>query len=262
MSATTAAEDVVAIMHRRTGILACLLEEPREKRALVDELDVARSTLDRAIRELESVDLVAYDDGTYGLTAVGERLAYDFFGFVDRVQLAMRFRPFLEHTTLEEFDLDLRCLVDAELLTPEPNDPYAMVNRHVERLRQADEFRGMLPLVGLHAFEVAHEQVTEHGCHHEVVVEAGVVETCRSNGEYRGMLRELCEHDRCRISVHDGPIPYYVGVFDDETVQIGVDEDGEPRALAETNERAVRAWAQDRIDEYQQRTTPIAAVVS
>lgn len=249
-------------MSCRSDILANLVEKPYEKRDLVDELDIARSTLDRAIRELEAYGLVTYSDGKYTVTTIGERLSVHFFSLLGRVELTIEFEPFLEYTSTDEFDLDVRELAGADLLTPESNDPYAMINRHVKVLGRADHFRGVLPIIGLHAFETAYERVLDHGAYHELIVDSGVAETLRSNEDYQNKFRELCEQNGCEILVYDGAIPYFVGVFDDEIVQIGVDEGGEPRALLETDRREVRTWAHETLEEYKQQATPVAQLLS
>lgn len=68
--------DVVAVVNRRADLLAAL-ETPDCKRDLMEELDVSRSTLDRAVRELETLGLVARD-GEYYLTPTGQ-LVLDLF---------------------------------------------------------------------------------------------------------------------------------------------------------------------------------------
>lgn len=68
--------ELVGVVNRRADLLA-VLEDSQEKRDLLEVLEVSRSTLDRAIRELESLGLVARDDG-YQLTATGQ-LVCDLF---------------------------------------------------------------------------------------------------------------------------------------------------------------------------------------
>lgn len=245
--------DVVDLFRRREEIIVCLAEEPRDKRTLVEELDIPRSTLDRAIRELEAVNVVNYKEGKYRVTPVGRRIARNFFSFLERAELIMELEPFLQWTPKHEFDLDLRYLEDAELLLSKSNDPYAMVNHHVEALKNASSFRGILPLIGFHAFETAYEQVMENGANHEVIVTPGVVETMETEECYASLYRPLLGHDGFSISVYDGSIPYFLGVFDDETVQIGIDENEKPRALIETDHPEVQSWANDTISHYKQQ---------
>lgn len=68
----------VEVLARRAELLRALREQPRSKPALVDELGVSRSTVDRAVRELEAEGLVERSDGV-ALTLRG-RLALDSYG--------------------------------------------------------------------------------------------------------------------------------------------------------------------------------------
>lgn len=254
--------EIVDVLRRRNEIVACLLDEPRDKRTLDEELDIARSTLDRAIRELEALDLVTYSEGEYAVTSVGERLARNFFAFRERAELALEFEPFLRWMPDEDFDFDLRVLADAEVLVPEPENPYAMIDRHIQCLRQMEEGRMMLPFVGLHGHETAHERIVENGATVELIVESDVAEIMFSEPAFGELTEEMIATGRLDLYISEEPIPYFVGVFDDETVQIGVDEDGEPRALVETDREDVRAWANNIVVTYKNQATtyPQAAI--
>ncbi|MFC7138642.1 helix-turn-helix transcriptional regulator [Halosimplex aquaticum] len=250
--------DLVDLLRRRSELLASLQERPREKRDLVADHDLPRSTLDRAIRELEAADLVAYADGAYALTAVGEFLVSEFDAFADRAERVVELEPFFRWTAPAEFDLDPRALADAEIWTPEPGDPWAMVNRHVRALETADRVRGVLPLVGLHAVETVHERVTGDGADHRFVVDAGAAATLRTDENYQPLFRDLQDRPEPTFARYDGDsVPYFVGVFDDEFVQVGVDEDGDPRALLESDDEEVLDWARDRIEYYRRQAVPI-----
>ncbi|WP_247002618.1 helix-turn-helix transcriptional regulator [Halosolutus gelatinilyticus] len=74
MSSPSPTLDVLETVARREPLLSSLAEQPRDKRDLVDHLDCSRSTIDRAVRELEWLEFVDRTDGTYRLTAAG-RLA-------------------------------------------------------------------------------------------------------------------------------------------------------------------------------------------
>jgi len=50
--------------------------------------------------------------------------------------------------------------------------------------------------------------------------------------------------------VHDGPVPFFPGLYDDR-VQVGVgDDEGSSRALVESRDEAVREWAEDTYAAY------------
>lgn len=249
--------DVIDTIKKRIDVLEQLLEQPMDKRTLEEEMPVSRSTLDRAVRELELIDLLEYDDGRYRATTCGRLAARKYRAFEREIRLLAELRPFLKHVPSSEFDLDVRGLEDADLLVPKPNDPYAMINEHVSRLEEMDHGRGLLPITGLHAYEAAHEAIVNRGARGEVVVEPGVAETWRSDPQYAELTEAMLETGRFDIHVYDGDIPYFLGVFDRETVQIGVDEDDEPRALLETDADAVRSWAEQTFTDYKKRATPL-----
>lgn len=258
MSTPRTGRETVRRIANRIELLEHLDADPTDKRSLVDELDCSRSTVDRAMRELEVEDFVEYRDGGYALAPCGRLAAGAYRRFEERLETVERLQPLLRWLPLSAFDLDPHLLTDADLVVPEPNDPYAMVHRHVERLRNADRGRLLLPLTGLHAQEAAYESVVERGASMELVVERGVAETFRTNRRYADLFEEMLDTGRVTVFVYEDSIPYYVGVLD-ETVQIGVDEAGEPRALLEvTDSEEVRAWARSKITDYERRSQELA----
>lgn len=246
--------ETVEVLVRRMDVVDRLRDRAMEKPALVDELDQSRSTIDRAIRDLETHGLVTYTDDGYTTSTLGEIVAAKLFDLTRTMEIGSRLAPFLEWVTADEFDLDLRHLADADLYVPEPNDPYAMVNRHVTLLERADRQRLVLPLVGLHGMEAMHGAVLEGGAESVAVVTPGVAETLRTNPEYAALHDELAELDRYEVHVTEREIPYFVGLLDG-TVQIGVDDAGEPRALVESTDEAARRWAEEVFASYKRDAT-------
>ncbi len=68
--------DFVRLLLRRATLMACLTAGPMAKRDLVEQLDVSRSTVDRAVRELEEFRLIERTPDGVVLTLPG-RLALD-----------------------------------------------------------------------------------------------------------------------------------------------------------------------------------------
>lgn len=252
------ATEVVDTTLKRIDLLECLLDGPTDKRTLEDEVPVSRSTVDRAVRELEVLELVEYCSEGYAITPVGEIVTGECADLLETVDVALELEEFVRWLPLSEFHLDLEALADAELLVPDPSNPYAMIDRHVQLVKETDHGRGMLPLTGLHAYEAAHENVVERGARTELVVEPDVAEVMLSDPAFEELTIEMLGTGRFDLSVYDGTIPYFVGVFDDETVQMGVDADGEPRALVETTEVDVVSWAHATIDEYAQQASEVS----
>jgi predicted transcriptional regulator len=247
------AVDIVSTVSSRQPVLESLQAEPKDKPTLVDELGMSRSTIDRSVRELETQGLVEYSDGEFMLTPVGASTVSGLSDLRDMIQLQQRLEPVLKWVPDGELDIDLELLADAEVILPESGDPWAMVNRHVKLLKQVNEGCAVLPLAGLHACEAIHDRITNEGAVFEIVVNPDVAGTLQSNPDYTELVDEMLETGRHDIYVYEGEIPYFVGLLND-TVQIGVDEEGEPRAILETDSPEVADWAEGKYEEYKQQS--------
>lgn len=241
---------------QRWEVVKSLRKRPQDKRTLVENLDCSRSTVNRAIRELEAMAVVEYVDGKYVVTPLGESIGSRFEEMMGTVELWLQLEPFLQWMPDDEFDLELQHLQDAELVLPEPSDPYAMINRHVKAVEQANDHKCILPLIGLHALTAGHKQVVDNGARAELVVTSEAADTLQSNPDYVELTEDMAATGRFNLYQYDGTIPYFVGLLD-ETVQIGVDEQGEPRALLETDNAKARSWAAATFNEYKHEAQPV-----
>lgn len=249
-------KDIYSLVLKRWGLIENLREGAKDKRTVVESVNCSRSTVNRAIRELESMGVVEYTDGKYAITSLGESIAGGFENMAESVETRLELEPFLQWVPEEEFDIDLRHLQDAELWVPEPGDPWAMVNRHVRVLEQTDDMRCVLPLVGLHGHETAHDQIVDNGARAEMISTPDVTHTLQANPAYAELTEEMAATGRFDLFQYEGPIPYFVGLLDD-LVQVGADEDGEPRALLETDNPIARNWAENKVKEYKRRAEPV-----
>jgi predicted transcriptional regulator len=84
--------ELVAAPCQRIDIVTRLSEKPLDKRGLVAELDVSRSTVDRAVRKSEILELVEYIDGRYRPTQRGRSLAHEYRSFENRLAVIVRSR--------------------------------------------------------------------------------------------------------------------------------------------------------------------------
>jgi predicted transcriptional regulator len=253
MCSNIARKPLLDVLEQRIHALEAVRESGKDKRELVESLDCSRSTVDRSIRELESRGLVAYSAGEYHPTTFGRLALGEYRRFEERVETMKRLKPALEWLPVEEFDLDFGCLTDAEVIVSTPSDPYAPANRHANVASQAEAFRALLPAVGLNQLEAGRASAVEDDQRQRIVVEPGVAEQLRKKPHYAEKIEEMLDTGLVEISVSEGAIPYFLGLYD-EIIHVGVeDEDGIPRALIETDAEAVREWADSTFAEYERR---------
>ena len=227
------------------------------KNELKGRLDASRTTIQRNLNALAEEGWVRDENRAYELAHCGHLIAGDYLDLLERLAVLSDLKPILRWIDPADLDVDVRSLADAAVTTARPGDPWAMVNRHVEALKAMDRGRVVIPLTGLAALKACHERVVDAGATLEIVVSSTVEASIRSDPTYRELHEEMLETGRYELYEYDGEVPYYLGLLDD-TVQIGVDEDGEPRGLLETDDGAVYEWAERRFVEYREEATPIS----
>ncbi|SNZ11769.1 Predicted transcriptional regulator, contains HTH domain [Natronoarchaeum philippinense] len=249
----------LARSNARVRVLEQLLDSgSADQRTLRTRLDASRSTIARTLTALEQRGWIETDGSVYRLTTVGTIVAEEFEELADALRVTDEFSTFLEWFPYSEFDLDLAELQDSTITTATSSDPYAAGRTQTEFLYATDRFLGFLPAIDIEGTRVVHEQITEHGFEAEIVVSAEVSETI-TQGEYADLFRAQLETGQLTVLVHDGALPFYLGLGDEERVQIGVEDDeGFPRALLESSAQTVRRWAEDVYEEYRATAQPMS----
>ena len=244
--------------HSRVRVLDMLrAADHLDKHAIVDRLEVSRTTVKRNLDSLVERGWVREEDGEYAITAPGELIAEDFRGLLQSIRTAERLAPVMKWMPAASFDFDLRDLADARITLSEPNDPYAPVDRYIETIETADNYRALLPAVARPAIEELHERVLAGEAAGELVFGRAVARTVEANARSAQRCEEMAGTGRMSVAVYDGTLPYYLGLVDD-TVQIGVEDDGGmQRALVESAAPSVCRWASDTYEAYRESATAL-----
>ena len=217
--------------------------------------DVSRTTLQRNLKALEEHALVRRQNRRYALTVAGEAVSRELLSLVEVADVAERLGPFWECVPPEEFDLDPSLLADARLTVADRGNPYAPVNDHVRAMKAAESFRCLLPSVALQPMEIARHCV-ERGKDHEVVFGPDAASTVRTDPAYETPFGVLSSAANCTLLESEKEPPFYLGIADG-TVQIGVEKEGNPHALVESETEKVYDWAEELFDGYRRRADPI-----
>lgn len=252
---TVAAIEFLSRSTTRVRLLSALSsEQPLSQRELRDRVDASRTTVQRNLDALEDRGWIRSTNREYETTTAGQWIADDFSTLADTVREADRLGPILDSVDTTAFDFDPR-RVDFEVTTPDPGDPMTMITAHVQSLREADRVRGLLPEIGLRSVRVGEERSGGDGSQTLVLAEAAAT-TLRSNPDYREYFEGLVAAETVSIYVTEAEVPYYLGLLDDE-VEIGISENGRPRALLTTSDPTVFEWAERQFEAYRADARPI-----
>ncbi|MFC7095707.1 helix-turn-helix transcriptional regulator [Halobaculum marinum] len=221
---------------------------------LRDRVDCSRTTVQRNLEALIDKEIVSNSYRTYSLTPSGRHLAESFLDLVESTAVFGRLQPVLKWVDYGDIDLDLRHFADATLVVPDDGDPYKMINHQVDTIRDTERAYGLLSFTGLHATEVAARKVIEDGAQMEIVATPAVAETHLTEPQYREVNDAAADTGRWHIYEYPGNIPYCLIVFDD-VIQLVVAEDGDPRALLESEADEVRSWATETYQSFKRDAT-------
>lgn len=265
MTETDRLEETETLL-RRLDILARLCRSPAYIRDLVAETDQSRSTINRAVNELESIDLVERGDDGIQATTAG-RLARDrleaFLAELDDVRAA---EGVLEPLSAE-VDVDAEFVAGSEPVIGTDPTPYRPAERIHDELADAKRYRALVPTIeDPRHVRLLYEHVVAHGREAELVVSDDVFETLRQ--EFPRRMAVMSQEERFTLLVGDVP-PFglvllehergvangtvttaHMVVFDEYRGVHGVLSNDADRAVrwAETRYRAARAGATDCTD--------------
>lgn len=253
--------EVVRTLCHRHEFLAALRAGPQEKRALVETIDVSRSTVDRALRELWSEGLVEETDRGYRLTAVG-RLAASLAEGVLAVTRDLRTAADVLAPLPADAPLDLRLLRNATVDKAEPvgrSDPLTAVN---SVFRDADRLYGFARVISRPRTLDLLADAVDRGATAEVVFDAPLAEELFPTVEER--VSAMVERGFRPLATESVPFGLLLAETDDgwRTRVVTYGEDGDLRGVVGNDRPAAAAWAWDVYRSYRSRAVDLSPAFS
>lgn len=246
----------------RAAILDELSDEPLRPTDLCDRVDATRTTIQRILAGFRERTWVEKRDGRYRATITGRRINDRYGALRTTVERAERFAPLATH--LGEFDEPLppAAFETGTITAASDQDPLAAVDRIVEWIEECegDHLRTTTPIV-TRSFNEAVAALLEAGAISvEMVIDHGVLE--RSAAEFEEALDRGRAHDLVSVGVAPDPLSDGVMVRDDCAGIVAYDETNNVRAVLESEDDAVVAWAQEQFEAIQSRSQPLAEILS
>ena len=171
--------DLMEVVSKRADFVDALADRPAEKRDLVDRVGVSRSTVNRAIWDLEEAGLVEDADGEYRLTVSGRLLheQYDRYeAEATAIAAANGLLQYLPQSTLINVDF----LRGADVFTVADPAPHVPATVLTEVIGDAESVRGVSRSHAAPTVDEALRDVVARGGTIEVVFRDGVFDQIRS----------------------------------------------------------------------------------
>lgn len=252
------ADELVSLLARRIEVLERLLDEPRTRPELVAELDISRSTVDRAVRELEGMGLVEFDDGAYEASLVGH-LAHREYAELRQELVVLEEAADLLTTLPPDAPLDLSVLQGGEVVVAREPAPHVPGSRLPEFLRGADHLRTLsMAYTTPETGDVVADRVQTGETSTEIVLEQDLYEYLMDSGALD--IDSLAEEPGFDVGLADD-LPFGLIIADrgDDTevclAVYGPDRTLEGIIINDTS--AAISWAETVWDEYSAAARPL-----
>lgn len=255
MTRNSDARDVIETVVKRASFLDRLAAGPTTKRDLRDDLDVSRSTVYKAVRELEDAGIVEQTEGGCRLTLFGRLLVEQYQRFAETVGDVERHRSLLG-VLPPDCPVITDVLVGAEFVLGERHAPNLPVGRIEDLVRRADRVAAMTPVVIPQYVDLYHEQVVDRDTTADVVLEAPVVEYLRSDHGER--FAEAVETGRLAVWETDETLPFGLVYSRDELAVMVYTDSGELSGVIVNDTDAALDWGREVFHRYRARADQLA----
>jgi predicted transcriptional regulator len=240
-------------LQSRIDCLKAITNDPQEKRSLTDALDIPRSTLDDIVRELESVDLVVYNDGLWQPTPYGQlacELQCSYFRDLEDLLNCKDILDSLSHPHL----LSNSVILDSEVKEPHPNVSGSLMEFILERIGESDSVRMLSPQVSAGYYEQFRELVCSNGADFEIILSPQL----RGWWSSKSSASTEIFQKNPSVALYWGEIPYQFGytILDDDEVIVIVFADRGIAGLILNDTLEAVNWASSMYETIKQNAIP------
>mgnify|MGYP002760854424 FL=1 len=247
--------ELLYTVNQRWDCLRAIVEEPQEKRALVDTLSMPRSTLDTVVRELEGADLVTYHDGVWQPTVAGEATAEVYADSVSAIRSIHAAGQVLSPLS-GDHEVPTAVLAEAESFPATEPVPDAVLTEFLDRVAAADRIRGVAPRALSGYTDRVFQRAADNGTTLEMTLAESVFSQLSSIEPE--LVTERLQQEL--FSVARGPVDaefgYWIGERPDH-IGLIVYADRGVHGLVINDTAAAIDWASERYASLQERTTPV-----
>ncbi|MDG5818432.1 transcriptional regulator FilR1 domain-containing protein [Natronococcus sp. A-GB7] len=259
MESTLEEIEFLALSANRVEVLGLLADGRRTRGELGEATGASQATLGRILGDFEDRSWIRRDGDAYVATATGRLVAEGFTDLREILEAEMKLREVVDYLPTHAMDVDLQRLADATITQPSQMRPNAPLSRLLELLREGEEVRTFSHAFNEQTLTVVQERTAAGDQRFRGVFSRRAIEALAEESGLRDRLRSLVESDRAELRVRDEGVPIAAMIVDDVVYLLLRDENGVLRASVDTDDPAVRAWAEDTYDHYWRTGEPLEA---
>ena len=248
-------DDLGTVLTERHSYLRVLIEHPRSKRDLEDAVDVSRSTLDRALRDLATADLARYEDGVWMPTLLGWCSYRAQEAYRDQLSTLAEAAPILNHLSIDE-PIGCAFLDGADVYEADPSMPDAVIQTLLDSVEHATEVYVATPVVVTGFAEEFYECVKISERYSlEMILPTQVFEQVHT--AFPTLTNELMNDGN--VHLYRASIPFSFGLWIADADEVGIvvfTEQGLGGILVNDTDDALD-WATDQYERAKQEADPV-----
>jgi len=248
-------------LSKRSDILQAVADEPLTKPQLIDVVGVSRSTIDRGIRSLESVDCVENKNGQYTVTTKGELALDEYLRYNTNTDSIHEGGEVLNYLS-NDVEINTSFLRNMTVHSQNPHIPDAVLEYGSELLQSATQLTGLAPVALSSYPNLINDAIEERGMSVELVMENSVLNSLQ---EIKAdVLSELTNDKDMDLYIYEDSLPYAVWIMEHnetETAGITVYGNGSVQGILSNDSPGAVEWAKDVCKEYRDQAIHVAGMV-
>jgi len=251
--------EFLALSANRVEVLGLLAEGRHTRNELATATGASQATLGRILGDFKDRSWIRHDGSEYVATATGRLVAEGFTDLQEILETEGKLRDIVDYLPTHAMDFDLRRLSDATITVPSATRPNAPLSRLLDFIRDGDDVRTFSHTFNGQTLRVVQERVTAGDQRFSGVFGRNAIDALADESELRNQLEALLAAEDAEISVREEGVPIAIMIVDDVVYLLLRDENGILRASVDTEDAAVRSWAEDSLDHYWRTATPLEA---
>lgn len=248
-------DELGRLLLRRYHCLQVLETDRHTKRSLVDQLDIPRSTLDGIMQDLEAAGLVAYTDGEWHATVLGQCALHAHEQYRTHLDSLTNIAG-LSDALSPKSPITCDFLVGADVYEAESAVPDAVLEQLMESVADGRTIRGFTPMaISAYVEPFYTRAVSGDNSELELILPPDVFERIRAM--YPDQTEEALH--RTQVSLLQGSIPVSFGLWivDDTHAGLVVYAEQGVCGLIMNDTAEALAWAEDQYERVKQDAEPI-----